>query len=101
MRTEAETYDDAETEHYSVDGYPVEVDRQFWSNDLRVVKVTQVAVYSNDYQNGKATQTWHRTNQGDFDTLDGDLQRIGRLVRFFEGRDAEKFAPGASFSEIM
>jgi hypothetical protein len=87
------------SEHKSVDGYPVEVDGQFWSNDLRVVKVTQVAAYANDYQ-GKATQTWHRTNQGDFDTLSGSLQPYGRLVRYYEGRDAEQFAPGASFSEI-
>jgi hypothetical protein len=87
-------------EHRSVDGYPVEVDKQFWNNDLRVVKVTEVAVHANAYSDTGETHTWHRTNQGSFDTLSGTMRPYGRLVRYFEGKDAEQYAPGASYSEI-
>jgi hypothetical protein len=87
------------TVHRSADGFPVEVGKRFWSNDLRVVEITQVAAYSNRYQE-LGMQTWHKTTDGSFDTLDGSLQRIGRLVRYYDGRDAEKYAPGTNFSEI-
>lgn len=87
-------------EYYSVDGYPVEVGTKYWSNDLRVVVITQVAAFSNDYQNGRATQTWHKTNQGSFDTLDGQLQSIGRLVRYYGGKDAEQYPVGTEYADI-
>jgi hypothetical protein len=92
-------------EHRSCDGYTVNVGNKFWSNDLRVVEITEVAAHSNSYQD-KATQTWHRTTEGngkrggDFDTLDGSLQPYGRLVRYFQGRDAEDYSAGTNYSDI-
>ncbi len=94
-----------EQEHRSCDGFTVTVGARFWSNDLRVVQVTAVAVHSNDYR-GEATQTWHRTTEGrggmgsDFDTLDGALYPYGRLVRYYGGRDAGDYEPGTSYASV-
>jgi hypothetical protein len=96
---------DHTSKHISVDSQPVEAGRKFWSNDLRVVQIAEVAVYSNAYQD-MAVQTWHRTTEGggrrggDFDTLDSGWHHIGRLVRWFEGKDAEDYAPGTSYADI-
>lgn len=83
--------------YLSADNQPVEAGRKFWSNDLRVVEVTEVARYSNSYQD--CTQTWHKTTGGDFDTMSGDMQQYGRLARRFEGKDAEDYEPGTNYSD--
>lgn len=87
-------------QHFSVDGFPIEVDAQYWNNDLRVVKITDVATHSNPYADTGETQTWHQTGAGQFDTLSGGLRRIGRLVRWFEGKDAATFAPGTYYGDV-
>ena len=85
---------------------PVEVGRKFWSNDLRVVQITELAVYANAYADTGCTQTWHRTTEGedrrggDFDTLDGSMQPYGRLARRFEGKDAENYPPGTRYADV-
>lgn len=86
--------------HRSTDGYPVEIDRQFWNNDLRVVKITGVAVSQNAYADSGEIQTWHQTPAGRFDTMSGSLSHTGRLSRYYRGKDAQEFPPGMSFSEI-
>jgi len=86
-------------EYYSADGYPVWPGKKFWNNDLRVCQVTGLAAYSNDYQR-QATQTWHQTTHGSFDTLDGYLQYIGRLTRHYEGKDAEDFETGTNYKDV-
>jgi hypothetical protein len=93
-------------EHYSCDYQPIKVGAKFWNNDLRVVEVTEVAVNNNKYADSGCIQTWHRTTEGngkgggDFDTLNGSMQPYGRLVRYYEQRDAEKYAPGTNFADI-
>lgn len=76
-------------EHFSVDNYPITVGAKFWNNDLRVCEITEVATYSNKYTDSGCVQTWHATNRGEFDTLSGHLRHIGRLVRYWDGKDAE------------
>ena len=94
------------SEHKSADGYTVNVGDKFWSNDLRVVEITEVAVYSNDYADTGCKQTWHRTTEGpngrdgNFDTMNGSMQPYGRLARFFERRDAEDYGTGTNYSDI-
>lgn len=84
-------------EHKSSDGYPVTVGAKFWNNDLRVCVIERVADHSNAYSDTGETQTWHRTDKGSFDTLTGSMQRYGRLVRWFQGKNAEDFAPGTTY----
>lgn len=86
-------------EHESTDGYPVTAGARFWDNNLRVVQVTEVAQHSNKYADTGEVQTWHGTTGGASDTLTGTMQPFGRLARYFEGRDAEQFAPGTSFKD--
>jgi hypothetical protein len=96
------------SEHRSCDGYTVNVGDKFWSNDLRVVKVTKVAAHSNPYSDTGCTQTWHNTTEdddgdsrgGSFDTLDGSMQPYGRLARFYNGQDAEDYPAGTNYSDI-
>lgn len=89
------------TDHKSCDNYPVTVGAKFWSNDLRVVKITEVAPRpGNTYSDTGCTQTWHKTTDGIFDTLDGSMQPYGRLVRFYSGSDAEDFEPGTNYADI-
>jgi hypothetical protein len=87
------------TTHYSVDAYPVVMGAKFWNNDLRVCEITEVASHSNDYPGGY-TQTWHRSTHGSFDTVKPHHPNLGRLVRYYEGIDAEKYAPGTEFNVI-
>lgn len=90
-------------EHLSVDGYPVEVGARFWDNGLQVVEIEKVATNSNAYADSGCTQTWHQCSGGHggvYDTLDGHLQRIGRLCRFYEGVDAVEFAPGTRWADV-
>jgi len=94
-------------EHRSADFHPVEVGRRFWNSDLRVVEVLELAndLHTNDYQ-GKAKQSWHRVDEGDgrtmgrFDTLDGGLTHIGRLARYYKGKDAEQYEPGTNYRDV-
>jgi hypothetical protein len=86
--------------HLSCDSQPVEAGRKFWNNDLRVVAVTEVAAWDNPYADTGCTQTWHNTTDGSFDTLNGSMQPYGRLVRRFEGKDAEDYEPGTSYADI-
>jgi hypothetical protein len=88
------------SEHKSVDGYPVVVGAKFWNNDLRVCQVTEVASHSNAYASTGATQTWHKTDCGSFDTLTDDMAEYGRLTRYFQGLDAEKYESGTKYSEV-
>lgn len=94
------------TDHFSCDNYPVEVGKKFWSNDLRIVEIIEVAPRpGNKYSDTGCTQTWHKTvegngRRGSFDTLDGSMRPYGRLVRYFEGKDAEKYEPGTNYSDI-
>lgn len=87
------------SEHKSADGYPVTEGALFWDNNLRVVKVTKVAAHDNKYADTGEVQTWHNTTGGTSDTLSGRMQQYGRLARYFEGRDAEKFEPGTNFKD--
>jgi hypothetical protein len=86
--------------HRSVDGYPVEVGKKFWDNDLRVVQITELGTRSQEYQDSGCYATWHKHTRGISDTLTGHLQGIGRLVRYYERRDAEDYEPGTSFLDI-
>lgn len=88
------------SQHVSVDGYPVEVGKRFWDNDLKVVEITVVATNSNPYSDTGWTQTWHKHTGGISDTLSGYGAKWGRLARYFEGRDAEQHEPGTKFSDI-
>lgn len=72
----------------------------FWDNNLRVVKVTETAVSSNDYGDTGVTQTWHETTGGRYDTLSGELYRFGRLARHYEGRDASAYPAGTSYNDV-
>jgi len=88
------------SEHLSCDGAVVTAGAKFWNNDLRVVQIAVVARTSNSYQ-GKATQTWHDTTDGGmFDTLNGDMRRLGRLSRYFNGKDAEHYEPGTKYVDV-
>jgi len=86
-------------EYYSADGYPVWPGKKFWNNDLRVCQIIRLAAHSNDYLH-QATQTWHETTHGSFDTLDRHLQYIGRLARLVEGKDAEDYEPGTNYKDV-
>jgi hypothetical protein len=88
------------TEHYSCDYQPVKVDSKFWDNNLRVVRIIEIAKYDNKYSDTGCIQTWHKTTDGDYDTLNGSMQPYGRLVRYYMGRDAEKYEPGTNYSDI-
>lgn len=88
------------SEYRSVDGQPVTVGAKFWDNNLRVEQVTEVATSSNAYADTGEVQTWHRTTGGSSDTLTGRLQPYGRLVRVFEGLDAERFPPGTEYRSV-
>jgi hypothetical protein len=92
--------DERDETHYSVDQYPVTMGAKFWNNDLRVCQITEVDKSRNDYPGGY-TQTWHRTTHGSFDTMKPHNQFLGRLVRFYEGQDAEKYSPGDNFNDLF
>lgn len=87
-------------EHRSADGYPVEVGKHFWTNDLRVAVITELGTRPQLWQGGPETQTWHEHTDGISDTMTGSLQRFGRLARYFEGKDAEQFPAGTNYSEV-
>lgn len=87
------------TDHYSADAYPVTAGAKFWDNNLRVVEVTRAAAHSNAYADTGETQTWHGTTGGSSDTLTGALRPYGRLTRFFEGLDAERFPAGTNYRD--
>ena len=92
---------DIQPVHFSCDNFPVTIGARFWNNDMRVVMVTTVARSSNDYQRGRATQTWHDTQDGGmFDTLDGSMRPYGRLVRYLDGKDAEDYPAGTEYRDI-
>jgi hypothetical protein len=88
------------TEHYSCDYQLIKVGAKFWSNDLRVVEVTEVAKSDNKYSDTGCIQTWHKTTDGIFDTLNGSMQPYGRLVRYYMQVDAEKYPTGTNYSDI-
>jgi|HubBroStandDraft_3_1064219.scaffolds.fasta_scaffold643533_1 hypothetical protein len=79
---------------------PVEVGRRFWNNDLRVVEVTELACAANPWPDTDATQTWHKTSAGRFDTMSGKMREYGRLARYCDGYDAELYQPGVRFADI-
>ena len=84
--------------HFSADRQPIEVGKKFWNNDLRVCQVTEVASHSNGYPGGH-TQTWHQTTHGSFDTVTPHHPNLGRLVRYYEGKDAEEYEAGTNFAD--
>jgi hypothetical protein len=86
-------------EYFSVDGFNITVGAKFWDNNLRVVQVTKVADWHEDYRGTGETQTWHDTTGGHADTLSGGLRPYGRLVRWFEGKDAEAYEAGTSYND--
>jgi spore coat protein U-like protein len=88
------------TEHYSADNHPVTAGARFWDNNLRVVEITAVGDYSNAYADSGETQTWHDTTGGSADTLSGSLRRIGRLARYYGGKDAEDYPAGTNYAEV-
>jgi hypothetical protein len=85
--------------HYSVDQFPVTVGAKFWNNDLRVCQVTEVAHHANPYPGGYK-QTWHKTSHGSFDTVAPHHENLGRLVRFYSNKDAERYEPGTNYSDV-
>jgi hypothetical protein len=85
-------------EHYSADRRVVTVGAKFWNNDLRVCQVTEVDSHHNDYPGGYV-QTWHQTTHGSFDTVAPHHPNLGRLVRFFEGKDANNYEAGTNFRD--
>jgi hypothetical protein len=88
------------TEYLSADGYPVEVGKKFWDNDLRVVQILQVAyIPARPYSDTGETSTWHKHTGGSSDTLTGYMRQYGRLARYFEGKDAEKFDNGTQYAD--
>ncbi|MGA2412770.1 MAG: hypothetical protein ABSG46_20600 [Candidatus Binataceae bacterium] len=87
-------------EHKSSDGHAIEVGKKFWNNDLRVCEITEVASWSNEYADTGCTQTWHDTNKGHFDTLDGSMKPYGRLARYYGGKDAERYEAGTYYGDI-
>jgi len=90
----------AAPEHFSCDGQPVTVGAKFWDNDLRVVTITEIGKHSNPYSDTGETQTWHKHTAGSSDTLTGSMRPYGRLVRRFEGRDAEQLADGTRYADV-
>jgi len=98
--------DELDLIHYSTDGCPVTVGARFWSNDLRVVQITAVAVTANPYSDTGEIQTWHDTTAGQCDTLSGALQLYGRLTRFYPHQpdpsavDAREHPVGTDYNVI-
>lgn len=86
-------------EHFSVDRQPILLGRKFWNNDLRVCVITQIAAHSNDYPGGY-TQTWHDTTHGQFDTVTPHHDNLGRLVRWYGGKDANNYPAGTNYADI-
>jgi hypothetical protein len=90
-----------EGKHYSADFEEIKAGSKFWTNDLVVVEIAKVAVMINSYGDTGAIQTWHETTNGNtVDSLSGKLAMYGRLVRFFNYRDAEKHPVGTRFRDI-
>lgn len=78
----------------------MEVGRHFWTNDLRVAVITELGTRSQAYADTGEFATWHKHTDGSSDTLTGSMQRYGRLARYFEGKDAEKYPAGTNYSEV-
>jgi hypothetical protein len=88
------------TTHYTADGVKIEAGEWYWNNDLKPVRVTEVAhSFYDHYPLGESdgTQVWHETTdengrRGSFDSL---IERpdIGRLARYWRGKPA---GPGAT-----
>ena len=86
--------------HLSCDRQPVTAGARFWDNNLRVVEITGVATSVNKHEPSGCTQTWHETTDGISDTMDGHMLPYGRLARYYEDADAEKYPPGTNHSEL-
>jgi len=87
--------------YFSADNCPVVVGAKFWNNDLRVCRVTRLeAIPARPYSDTGETSTWHDTTHGMFDTLTGHMRQYGRLARWFQGEDAERYEPGTSYADI-
>lgn len=87
-------------EFRSADGYPVEVGKKFWDNDLQVVQITELAERGQMYSDTGESAWWHHHTRGISDTLTGTMQKFGRLGRYFEGLDAEKYEPGTKYADV-
>jgi hypothetical protein len=95
--------DDSTTpaEHRSADNYPVTAGARFWTNDLRVARITEVgAREARPYADTGEYATWHKHTDGMSDTLTGHMRQYGRLARFFQGKDAENYEPGTNYRDI-
>lgn len=89
------------TDHQSCDGYPVTVGGKFWTNDLRVAEITEVAPYPGQpYADTGEIQTWHKTTDGISDTLTGSMRPYGRLVRYYGRKDAREYPVGTNYADI-
>jgi hypothetical protein len=91
--------------HFSADGYPVEVGKRFWTNDLRVAEITEIGTQeTRPYSDTGEYSTWHKHTDGSSDTLTGHMQQFGRLARFtppdLKRLDAEDFEPGTNYSDV-
>jgi hypothetical protein len=89
-----------DVQYFSVDNVLIEVGAKFWDNNLQVVQITEVATHSNAYADTGEIQTWHNHTRGSSDTLTGRLRQIGRLVRYFEGKNATDYPNGTSYNDI-
>lgn len=92
---------ETETVHLSADGVPIVVGGRFWDNNLRVVTITEVGRReSRPYADTGEYQTWHGTTGGISDTMSGSMQSCGRLTKRFEGKCADDYPDGTSYSDI-
>ncbi len=86
--------------HYSADNRPVIVGARFWTNDLRVAQITELGTRAQAYSDTGEFATWHKHTDGISDTLTGRMRQYGRLARFFEGKDAEKYPNGTNYADV-
>jgi hypothetical protein len=94
------TENTAPAEHRSADNYPVTVGAKFWTNDLRVARITELGTRAQRYADTGEFATWHKHTDGSSDTLTGYMRKYGRLARFFLGKDAENYEPGTNYSDV-
>jgi hypothetical protein len=88
-------------EHFSADNYPVTVGAKFWTNDLRVCKITEIGTQdTRPYADTGEFSTWHQHTDGSSDTMTGHMRKFGRLARYFEGRDAENYPAGTNYADV-
>jgi hypothetical protein len=80
--------------HFVADGNELFCGQWYWNNDLKACQVTEMCRRWNAYADTDAIQVWHATldpegHTNSFDTLTGELARIGRLTKYWEGLPAQ------------